>query len=248
MVVMNEYFRFPLVQIINHQSLDHLSSVFGVPDQVKTDNGPPFNGHKFCRFANTIGFKHRKIPPLWPKGDGEVERFMRTVGKAVKAITANGQQWKTQLPTFLRNYRSTPHPSTGATPAELMFSRKMKIKLPEIAFPLKDDLIRGRDASQKEKMKAYADQRANAEHSLLKVGDRVLVRQPKLSKLSSDDDDDDDDDEMETKQLVPSSTENTTDIAQPGRQQLLADTTQPTTTHRRYPQRNRRPTRFFMDS
>ena len=171
----------------------------------------------------------------------------------------------------------------------------MKIKLPEIAFPLKDDLIRSRDAYQKEKMKAYVDQRISAEHSLLKVDDRVLVRQPKLSKLTppfsvnpytiitikgnqitakhgrhwitrnssyfklvpdrkadpegnSSDDDDDDGGEVETKQMVPSSTESTTEIAQPGRQQLIADTKQPTTTHRRYPQRNRRPIRFFMDS
>ena len=124
MVVMDEYSRFPLVEIIKSTSaatviprLDHLFSVFGVPDHVKTDNGPPFNGHEFCRFATTIGFKHGKITPLWPKANGEVERFMRTVGKAVKAITANGQHWRKQLPTFLRNYRSTPHPSTGVTPA-----------------------------------------------------------------------------------------------------------------------------------
>ena len=32
---------------------------------------------------------------------------------------------------MLGNYRATPHATTGAIPAELLFGRKLRIKLPE---------------------------------------------------------------------------------------------------------------------
>ena len=52
---------------------------------LKSDNGPPFNGNEFRQFADYLGFKHRKITPLWPKANAELERFMRTIEKTVRA-------------------------------------------------------------------------------------------------------------------------------------------------------------------
>ena len=42
-----------------------------------------------------------------------------------------------------------------------------------------DKQLRDTDKEKKEKMKTYADMRNNARKSNLKVGDNVLVRQPK---------------------------------------------------------------------
>lgn len=60
-------------------------ALFEIPDVVKTDNGPPFNGSEFKEFANHLSFKHQKITPLWPQLNGEAERFMKTIGKAMRA-------------------------------------------------------------------------------------------------------------------------------------------------------------------
>ena len=49
----------------------------------RTDNGPLFNGCEFSRFARTIGHEHRKVMPLGPRANGEVERFMHTLKKGV---------------------------------------------------------------------------------------------------------------------------------------------------------------------
>ena len=53
------------------------------PKVLKSDNGPPFNGNEFRQIADYLGFKHRKITPLWPKANAESERFMRTIEKTV---------------------------------------------------------------------------------------------------------------------------------------------------------------------
>ena len=64
--------------------VDKMFALIGIPDQVKNDNGPPYSGHEFTTFAGTLGFKNRKITPLWPKANAEAERFMRILGKVMK--------------------------------------------------------------------------------------------------------------------------------------------------------------------
>ena len=98
--------------------LDMIFSRHGIPDVVKTDNGPPFNGNQFQTFSKDFGFHHRKITPLWPEANGEAERFMATLNKYVRAATAENSHWKNQLPQFLRHYRATPHSSTHVSPFE----------------------------------------------------------------------------------------------------------------------------------
>jgi hypothetical protein len=75
-------------------------------------------------FANYLGFHHRRITPLWPKANGEAERFMRTIGKVIKAAQID-KNWKQELYKFLRNYRATPHSTTGVPPAQALFGKVM---------------------------------------------------------------------------------------------------------------------------
>ena len=91
--------------------LDMIFSRHGIPDVVKTDNGPPFNGNEFQTFSKDFGFHHRKIIPLWPEANGEAERFMATLNKHFRSAAAENSNWKNQLPQSLRHYRATPHSS-----------------------------------------------------------------------------------------------------------------------------------------
>ena len=47
------------------KKLDRVFAAYGVPQVVKSDNGPPFNGHEFAQFADYLGFKDRRVTPLW---------------------------------------------------------------------------------------------------------------------------------------------------------------------------------------
>ena len=53
-VIIDDYSRFPIVEIVYSTSarvvipvLDKTFSIFGIPDELKTDNGPPFQGSLF---------------------------------------------------------------------------------------------------------------------------------------------------------------------------------------------------------
>jgi hypothetical protein len=71
--------------------LDKLFATFGTPLVVRTDNEPPFNGDEFVKFSQVLGFKHRKVTPLWPRANGEVERFVKTLKKYIKAAKTEGK-------------------------------------------------------------------------------------------------------------------------------------------------------------
>ena len=86
LVIIDDYTRFPVVEIVTSTSsqavvphLDCVFALFGVPEVVRTDNGPPFNSHYFAQFAKYLGFNHRRVTPHWPQANGEVERFMRVL-------------------------------------------------------------------------------------------------------------------------------------------------------------------------
>ena len=80
-----------------------------------------------------IGIKHRLTTPLWPRANGEVERQNRSLLKAMRVAHAEKRDWRSELNKFLLAYRLTLHVTTGKSPAELLYGRKMATKLQEIA-------------------------------------------------------------------------------------------------------------------
>lgn len=196
LIYLDEYSRYPIVKIVNSLCaktiipvLDEIMSEFGIPKVLKSDNGPPMNSQQFAEFAKNMGFKHRKITPMWPQANAEVERFNKSICKAIRAANTEGIPLKQAMFSYLRNYRATPHASTKHAPFELFFGRPMGTKLPSLPAKQKKKAsqkkVKMNDAKAKEKMKVYADKRRNARDSNLKVGDRVLVQQEKRNKLST---------------------------------------------------------------
>ena len=188
LVIIDEYSRYPVVEILRSTSantvipvfdkvipvfdkvipvfdkvipvfdkvipvFDKVMSMFGIPGVLKSDNGPPFNSVQLQSFAAHMGFKHRKVTPYWPRANGEAERFMRNLGKVVKAASSEGKPWKQELNKFLRNYRATPHTITNMSPSAALFGREMKMKLPALSRPNASDMIRDADDIAKARMK-----------------------------------------------------------------------------------------------
>ena len=186
MVVIDEFSRYPVVEIIPSTSaktvipvLDKIISMFGIPKVIKSDNGSPFNSHEFSRYASHMGFKHRKITPHWPRANAQAESFNKPMMKTIRAARVEHRNWKQDLHRFLRQYRETMHNSTGFSPYELLFNRKPSTKLPSCGKE-KNDMIsqaaKAKDMETKKKQKKYADKRNNAKENQIQVGDTVLVR------------------------------------------------------------------------
>ncbi|XP_065060965.1 uncharacterized protein K02A2.6-like [Rhopilema esculentum] len=195
LVIVDAYSRFPITEIVKSTAastiipkLDQVFAMHGLPEEIVTDNGPPFNGDDFKRYLMTLGIKFDPSTPLWPQGNSEVERFNQPLGKAIRAACIENRNWRQELQRFLLSYRSTPHATTKIAPSELLYNRVIRGKLPCSIKTSKSKRHREaqeNDAVGKEKMKSYADKRRHTKISDIKVGDTVLLKQDKKNKFSA---------------------------------------------------------------
>jgi hypothetical protein len=100
--------------------------------------------------------------------------------------------WKIALENFLFQYRTTPHSTTGLSPAKLLMGRTLRDKLPRLTIPEDrateaewQQRLRERDALNKLRQKEYADKKSSAEHSIIEQGDDVFLKQTRENKLDT---------------------------------------------------------------
>lgn len=137
------------------------------------------------------GIAHRKVTPYWPQANAQVERFNRTIEKAIRGAHVEGKDWRKELYIFLLNYRATPHASTGVSPALLHLGREIRTKIPQVKISVSNVLASAlqkaqfSDSKMKKKMASYTDEKKKAKVSGVKVGDKVLLQQKRQDKLST---------------------------------------------------------------
>ncbi|CAB4040935.1 Transposon Tf2-6 poly [Paramuricea clavata] len=148
------------------KSLEAIFRTHGLPETIRSDNGPPFASRDFEAFLKSLGIIHKKGVPYWPQSNGGVERCNETLLKIVRISRIEGKDWKKALEDFLFHYRVTPHIVTGTTPAELLMGRKLREKLPRVEVnesrvteTERKKLLKERDARVKLRQKEYADKR-----------------------------------------------------------------------------------------
>ena len=56
------------------KSMEAIFSTHGLPEALRSDNGPPFGSKEFGGFLEYLGISHKKGVPYWPQNNGEVER------------------------------------------------------------------------------------------------------------------------------------------------------------------------------
>ena len=193
LVVQCLYSRYPAVEIVRSTSadtcipaLDKVLSQFGIPTQITSDNGPPYNSEKFRQYAKYMGFEHKKKIPYAPWANGTAENFMKNLGKLIETAQEEKLNWRQELHKFLRAYRATPHPMTKKSPASLLFNgRKYKTRLPiptNKTILVYDKEVRQNDQISKRNMKLRADSKKHVKTSEIKVGDKVLCQQKRGRK------------------------------------------------------------------
>jgi hypothetical protein len=148
--------------------LDAQFARYGVPKTLRTDNRSNLVSKEMEGYLAEMGVSHKLTTPLWPRANGEVESQNRSLLKAMRAAHAEKRNWRTELNKYLLAYRSTPHTTTGKSPAELLYGRSLNTKLPDIGeMGGADDNIhqqqaRDRDAEKKQSAADYADKRSHS--------------------------------------------------------------------------------------
>lgn len=107
-VVIDDYSRFPEVHHVKSTSdrstiacFERIFAEHGIPNIIRADNGPPFNGSEFAEYMKKMGIRLRKVTPVWAPANGEVERIMQPITKMVQTTGVEGKNRKDGLDRFL---------------------------------------------------------------------------------------------------------------------------------------------------
>ena len=97
-----------------------LFSIEGYPDEIVSDNGPPFQSKEFAKFLSGLGIKHTTSSPGYPRSNGFIERHIQTVKKM---LSKSSNTWSFQ--EVLTDLRTTRIGTGLPSPAEILHGRNL---------------------------------------------------------------------------------------------------------------------------
>lgn len=153
-------------------------SKFGVPDKFFADNNP-YNSFLFKEFAKSWNFELEFSSPHYHQSNGLAEKYVDITKRFLnKSKSANN------LYEFLMQYRNTPLPNIGYTPAQLLLNRNVKTKLPITVTNLEPKIVDPKIVSHRletnrDKQKEYYD-KTSKDLPSLKKNEIVLFKKNQL--------------------------------------------------------------------
>ena len=99
----------------------------GIPDEIFLDQGTNFMSTLREEVYRLLQVKWIWTSPYHPQTDGLVERFNGTLKMMLRRfVSRNQKDWDDYLPYLLFAYREVPQVSTGFSPFELMYGRRVR--------------------------------------------------------------------------------------------------------------------------
>lgn len=136
-----------LRQTTSEAVISHLKALFsrhGIPEVLRSDNGPKFSSKPFEGFCKDYKIEHVTSSPRYPQNNGEAERMVTIAKDIIK---------KSEDPELgLLVYRTTPGPS-GYSPAQLLMGRQFRTTLPVLASTLLSRLPNHEEFRKKDREK-----------------------------------------------------------------------------------------------
>lgn len=144
----------------------------GIPEKLRSDNGPQYSSREFRDFCKEYGIEHTTSSPLYPQSHGEAERAVETVKR----------MWRKCKDKHLAllNYRTTQLKGLSFSPAQLLMSRRPRNKVTAarlVSQPKTVDIKDLKQSAAKEKatQQKYYDRKAGQDLPALKPGDPVRM-------------------------------------------------------------------------
>ena len=120
----------PLKSIDSESIANVMVEVFsrlGIPKEIVTDQGSNFLSSLMNQLCKLLSIEKIKTSPYHPQANGLVENFNGTLKKMLKCYAQEEpNDWDQHIPYVLFAYRESPHESTGFSPFELLYGRRVR--------------------------------------------------------------------------------------------------------------------------
>ena len=130
LLVVDYFSRYPeiakLASTTSAAVITSLKSIFarhGIPEILRSDNGPQYASQEFSKLAEVYGFQHTTSSPRYPQSNGQAERTVKTI----KMLKPSKDPY-----VALLNYRATPLPWCKRSPADLLMGRRLGTRVPRL--------------------------------------------------------------------------------------------------------------------
>ena len=128
MLIVEYFSRYPeVIQLTSTTSaavVKNMKSIFschGVPQVVRSNNGPQFSAEEFAKFASCYGFQHVTSSPRYAQSNGLAERMVQIV----KTMILKSDDRYLAIISY-------PHSRCYLSPAEFMMGRRIRTTIPQI--------------------------------------------------------------------------------------------------------------------
>lgn len=132
----------------------------GLPDKMISDNGLAFASAEIQQFLTSNSIDFRYVAPAHPSSNGQAERMVAYTKQVLDALEEGDTNL--QVARFLFRQHTTPHSTTGKTPAEMLMGRRLRTHLDKL-----------HPNSMRENNEYYFDEAITRTFS---IGDMVFIR------------------------------------------------------------------------
>ena len=138
MVYVDKFTGWPIVERFNKSTtsgkvIEALKRIFrdtGVPLVFASDGGPQFSSREFRDFCNDWSIRQRISSPEYPQSNGHAEAGVKAMKALVKKCTVGGHLQLDDFNEALLEWRNTPRSKDGRSPAQVLFGKPMRTRLP----------------------------------------------------------------------------------------------------------------------
>ena len=136
LVIVDYYSKMPIVrkmptsQCNSAKTITVLKELFaehGIPEEIRSHNGPQFASHLFAEFTKDWNIKHSTSSPRNPRSNGQAESAVKIVKGLLTCAKCSGQDPYLALLA----YRSTPVDSHLRSPAEMLYQHALRTTVPQ---------------------------------------------------------------------------------------------------------------------
>ena len=105
---------------------------YGEPEQLHTDQGRNFGSELIKQICEVYGIEKTRTTAYYPQGDGQVERYNKTMMNLIYALVEKHSEWDEILKFAVSAYNGTVNEVTSFTPNYLWFGRELRFTVGSI--------------------------------------------------------------------------------------------------------------------